>query len=226
MPIVAGKDCVRHLIAALQRRGYTCIGPTVRDAAVVYDEIRSEQELPIGITDEQEGGTYRLKARGDEARFGFTAGPQSIKQYLFPSSTLLMTARRTSEGFTTQTARDQAPPYAFIGVRACDLNAIAVQDRTFLNGPYVDPTYKARREKAFIAAVNCGQAGRTCFCVSMEAGPMAKTGYDLALTEILEGGRHEFLIEPGSARGEEIVREIPNRSADDNDKTAAQRMID
>jgi sulfhydrogenase subunit beta (sulfur reductase) len=226
MPIVAGKDCVQHLIAALQRRGYTCIGPTVRDAAVVYDEIRSEQELPIGITDEQEGGTYRLKARVDEARFGFTAGPQSIKQYLFPSSTLSMTARRTSEGFTTQTATDQAPPYAFIGVRACDLNAIAVQDRTFLNGPYVDPTYKARREKAFIAAVNCGQAGRTCFCVSMETGPMAKTGYDLALTEILEGGRHEFLIETGSARGEEIVKEIPNRSAEDNDKAAAQRMID
>ncbi len=34
---------------------------------------------------------------------------------------------------------------------------------------------------------------------------MARGGYDLALTEILESGRHEFLVETGSERGEEVV---------------------
>ena len=52
--------------------------------------------------------------------------------------------------------------------------------------------YRARREKAFIVAVNCGQAGGTCFCVSMKTGPKARAGFDLALTEILEDGRHVF----------------------------------
>ena len=218
------KNCVHFLLNALQRRGYACIGPTVRDAAIVYDEIRSELDLPIGYTEEQEGGTYRLKQRTDEARFGYTVGPQSWKRFLFPPSTLLMKAQRTSDGFLAEAAADQAPPYAFIGVRSCDLHAIAIQDRIFLKGPYVDPTYKSRREAAFIVVVNCGQAANTCFCVSMETGPMAKTGYDLALTEILEEGRHQFLLEIGSERGAEVARELPSQPATEGDADAARRM--
>src|SRR5262245_20626574 len=219
--MVVAKDCVRFLLKALQKRGYKCVGPTVRDAAIVYEEIRSDQDLPIGYTDEQEGGTYRLKRRDDDARFGYTVGPQSWKRYLFPPSTLLMKARRTPEGFVAEAPADDAPPYAFIGVRACDLNAIAIQDRTFLEGPFVDPTYKLRRAAAFIAVVNCGQAGRTCFCVSMGAGPMARTGYDLALTEIIENGRHEFLVQAGSERGREVASELPARPSTDDDAAAA-----
>jgi ferredoxin len=223
---VAPKNIVDLLLQALRQRGYTCIGPTMRDAAIVYEEIRSEVDLPIGWTDEQEGGTYRLKKRSDEARFGYNVGPHSWKQYLFPPSTLLMKARRTEDAFVVEASSDPTPRYAFIGVRACELNAIAIQDRTFLNGPYVDLTYKRRREAAFIVAVNCGQAGKTCFCVSMETGPMAKSGYDLALTEMLEDGRHEFLIEIGSERGAEVARELPTRAADVNDTAAARRMVD
>jgi ferredoxin len=223
---VAPKDCVHFLLNALRQRGYACVGPTVRDAAIVYEEIRSEQDLPIGYTDEQDGGTYRLKKRNDEARFGYTVGPQSWKRYLFPPSTLLMKAHRTPDGFLAEPPADRTPPYAFIGVRACDLNAIAVQDRTFLNGPYVDSTYKARRESAFIVVVNCGQAARTCFCVSMSTGPMARTGYDLALTEILENDRHEFLVEIGTERGSDVARELPTRPATEDDTGAAHRMVD
>jgi formate hydrogenlyase subunit 6/NADH:ubiquinone oxidoreductase subunit I len=226
MAKVAANDCVHSLLNALRMRGYTCIGPTVRDAAIVYEEIRSEQDLPIGYTDEQDGGTYRLKKRQDEARFGYTVGPQSWKRYLFPPAALLMKAQRTPEGFVATTPVELTPRYAFVGVRACDLNAIAIQDRTFLNGPHIDPIYKARREAAFIVVVNCGQAGKTCFCVSMDTGPLAKTGYDLALTEILEDGRHEFLIESGSERGEEIAAEIPGRPGTLDDTSAAKRMVD
>src|SRR5262249_26907987 len=143
-----------------------------------------------------------------------------------PPSTLLMNAQRTADGFTATAAVDQSRPYAFIGVRSCDLHAIAIQDRTFLNGSYVDPTYKARRQSAFLVVMNCGHGGRTCLCVSMDTGPMAKTGYDLALTEILEDDRHEFLVEAGSQRGEEIAAELPTRQATDGDGTAAQRMVE
>jgi ferredoxin len=223
---LAPNTCIELLIQALRQRGYICVGPTVRDAAVVYEEIRSEKDLPIGWTDEQEGGTYRLKKRDDEARFGYTVGPQSWKRYLFPPSTLLMKAQRTADGFAVETPSHDSPPFAFIGVRSCDLHAIAVQDRTFLKGPYVDPAYKARREKAFIVVVNCGQAARTCFCVSMETGPMARAGYDLALTEILEDGRHEFLIEIGTDRGAEVANGLQTQPATGNDAAAAQRMVD
>jgi len=226
MARIAASDCVQFLLSALQKRGYICIGPAVRDGAVVYQEIQSERDLPIGYTDEQDGGTYRLKKRNDEARFGYTVGPQSWKQFLFPPSTLLMKAERTADGFRATAPEHSTARYAFIGVRACDLNAIAVQDRTFLNGPYVDPTYKARRESAFIVVTNCGQAARTCFCTSMNTGPMAKAGYDLALTEILEDDRHEFFVEGGSELGQEIAAELPGREAAAEDRAAADRMTE
>ena len=97
-------------------------------------------------------------------------------------------------------------------MRSCDLHAIAVQDRTFLEGSWVDRDYRARREGAFIVAVNCGQAGGTCFCVSMDTGPRADAGFDLALTELLDDGGHRFLVEVGSERGAEVLAELPHRA--------------
>ena len=58
-----------------------------------------------------------------------------------------------------------------------------------------------RRDHAFIVAVNCSQAGGTCFCVSMDAGPKVEAGFDLSLTELIEEGRHLFVMEVGSAAG-------------------------
>ena len=61
-----------------------CIGPTVRDDAIVYDEIEAIDDLPRGWTDEQDGGHYRLKRRDDDALFGYAVGPHSWKRFLHP----------------------------------------------------------------------------------------------------------------------------------------------
>jgi len=45
------------------------------------------------------------------------------------------------------------------------------------------------QEVDVIVAVNCVKRGN-CFCTSMNTGPGAKEGYDLAMTEVLEGGKH------------------------------------
>src|SRR5829696_1805517 len=197
----AGLD---QLFGTLQRRGYTLIGPMVRDRAIVLDELDSTADLPAGWTDVQEGGTYRLARRDDDALFGHNAGPNSWKSFLFPSELRIWTARRAADGSLDVTEDDAPPPrYAFIGVRSCDLHAIAIQDRVFMDGGYVDTDYQRRREGAFIVAVNCGQAAATCFCVSMDTGPKATAGFDLALTEVLGDGRHGFVVEVGTQRGAE-----------------------
>ncbi len=212
------------LIAALAGRGYTVIGPTVRDRAIVYEEISSAADLPEGITDEQEGGTYRLHARGDRARFGFNNGPNSWKHHLFPPNLTLWKARRSEDGGITYAApEEERPRYAFIGVRSCDLAAIGVQDRVFIGDAYTDADYEARRRDAFIVAVNCSKAGNTCFCVSMGTGPRARGGYDLALTELLDG-EHRFLVEAGSDRGAELLAELEAAEAADEDREAAAEV--
>jgi sulfhydrogenase subunit beta (sulfur reductase) len=215
-----------RLLAALGAAGYTVVGPTVRDGAIVYDELRSAADLPVGWTDRQEAATYRLERRADEARFGYNVGPHSWKRFLDPARRRLFRARRTDDGFEVLPEGEPAPRLALIGVRGCELLAIQIQDRVFLGGAHVDPVYAARRAAAFVVAVNCGQAGATCFCVSMGAGPAAGAGFDLALTELLDEGGHRVLVEVGSARGAEILAGVPAAPAGEADRAAAAAAVD
>jgi sulfhydrogenase subunit beta (sulfur reductase) len=219
-----------RLLDALRSRGYQLLGPQVRDGVIVYDEIHSVSDLPAGWTDEQEGGKYRLKRRDDDAMFGYNVGPHSWKKYLHPPVVSLWHAKRGEEGWQVQDDTPEPSKRAFIGVRACELNAIAIQDKVFLNGPYVDAQYQARREGVFIVAVNCGQAGATCFCASVGAGPKADKGFDLSLTEVLEGkGRgteaHYFVVEAGSKEGMELLAAIPHRDASAEELEEADNVV-
>ena len=47
----------------------------------------------------------------------------------------------------------------------------------------------------------------------MGTGPQVTGGFDLALTEVLSGGEHFFVVEAGTMRGAEIIRELPERPA-------------
>jgi sulfhydrogenase subunit beta (sulfur reductase) len=222
-----GLDGLAGLVQTLRDRGYRVVGPTVRDGAVVYDDLESADELPAGWTDVQAGGHYRLERRDDQARFGYAVGPHSWKQFLFPPRSLMWSATRTQDGFEVETPQlpDDAP-YAFFGARSCELHAIAIQDRVFLEGSGPDAIYAANRRRAFVVAVNCGEPGGTCFCVSMETGPKATFGFDLALTELLDDARHAFLVEVGTAEGAAILDVVPNEPANEADIGAAQRVVD
>ncbi len=229
--IVVEREHFQLLLDALVQKGYRVVGPTVRDGAIVYDEVTSVADLPVGWTDEQDGGTYRLKRRADGALFGYVVGPHSWKKFLFPPVLKLFSAKRTDQGFEIISSENESssttnnPQFAFIGVRSCELHAIAIQDKVFMNGQYVDPTYKSRRENVFIMAVNCGQAGSTCLCVSMNTGPKATSGFDLALTEILEDSRHYFVVEVGTERGAEILREVPHQAAREDEQATAKQIV-
>jgi sulfhydrogenase subunit beta (sulfur reductase) len=220
-------DGLDALFGALSSRGYQVLGPTVRDGAIVYDEIESTAELPVGWKDVQDGGTYRLVRRDDDARFGFAVGPTSWKRFLFPPRIRLWKA--TQESPASELEIEEEPheprPFAFVGVRACELAAIAIQDRVFMGGRHVDRDYAARRENALLVAVNCHEPGGTCFCVSMDTGPKARDGYDLVLTELLDGG-HRFLVEAGSERGDEILAELGGVEAAEQDLRAAAQQAE
>lgn len=200
----------QRLLDSLIKRGYQVLGPTVRDGAIVYDELKFAADLPVGWTDEQEAGRYRLRRRNDndEARFGYVVGPQSWKKYLHPSEVRLLTAERSGQTFRILNHESAPPRRAFLGVRACELAAIAVQDRVLQGDRYRDPIYAARREGVFIVAVNCTQAAPTCFCTSMGTGPRARGSFDLVLTELVGPGKHEFVIEAGSDAGAEVLAEL------------------
>jgi sulfhydrogenase subunit beta (sulfur reductase) len=222
-PGVITRDGLAALIAALRGDGFRVLGPTLRDEAIVYDDIEAVDDLPAGWTDQQDGGHYRLARRDDDAVFGYAVGPHAWKQFLHPPLQQLWRAEKDADGIRVVTPPEPGERFAFLAVRSCELHAIAIQDRVFLQGPYVDRHYQARRDGVFIVAVNCGQAGGTCFCTSMNTGPRATSGYDLALTEFV-GETHEFLLEPGTDRGAALLSRLPHRAAEPRDTDRAAQI--
>ena len=215
------KTELQPIFQALRAAGYTLIGPTLGEGAIIYNEIEQLSDLPIGWTERQEAGRYQLSRRDDQAYFGYAVGPHSWKKFLFPAQLTLFSVQRHNGSFTA-TLNDTPPPrYAFIGVRPCDLQAIGIQDRVFMAGIYQEPSYKARRQAAFILAVNCTEPGGTCFCASMHTGPQAESGFDLALTELDD----IFLLEIGSELGRELLTEVDWRPAGAFELQTARRAL-
>ncbi|MCX5893555.1 MAG: sulfite reductase subunit A, partial [Deltaproteobacteria bacterium] len=77
------------LLTALDHLGYQAVGPTLRDGQLIYGDLTGVADLPVGWTDAQEPGAFRLQKRDDQALFGYGVGQQSWKQFLFPSHHLL-----------------------------------------------------------------------------------------------------------------------------------------
>ncbi len=224
-PVLLDRAGLQALLDALAARGFDVVGPTLRDGAIVYDRIARIEALPVGWTDRQDAGGYRLERRADAALFGYAVGPQSWKRFLHPPEELLWRAHRQADGFTIVPAPPSPAPFAFFGVRACELHAIAIQDRVFLGGAHQDPGYAARRQGAFLVALNCGTAGGTCFCTSMGTGPRAEAGFDLVLTEVIDADRHDFLAVPGSDAGAALLAVLPTRTAGPEAAAAAEAVV-
>ncbi len=208
------------LIAALRDRGHAVIGPTVRSGSVAYDEVTGVADLPGGWVDVQEAGSFRLEPDAGGALFAHTVGHDSLKRWLFPPSVPVWHARRDAGGALAVDGPPAPRPLAFVGVRSCDLHAVAIQDRVFLGGSQVEADYAARRRDAFLVAVTCGRAGGTCFCASMDTGPRASSGFDLALTELLDDAGHRFAVEIGSARGAEVIAAVATSAPGDAERAA------
>lgn len=202
------------LIAALRGRGYRVAAPLLRDGAVALDEIASAAELPRGVVDVQEPGRYRLEPGEEDFLFPVLHGAQSFKRFLHPARHTLLAARLANGEVALEEPPAPAGRWAFLGIRSCDLAALARLDRVLLDGLYPDAVYRRHRAGAFLVAVACERPGDTCFCVSTGTGPAPRDGFDVALTE-LGGGR--LLAEAGSEAGASLLEELPKERA-----TAAQ----
>lgn len=223
--VVIDRSGLDALITLLDRQGFRVLGPTVKDAAITLAEIGSTANLPIGWTDTQEAGGYRLQKHDRDSLFHYTVGAQSWKQFLYPAKSCIFKARRAGTELRVESGSSPEQKLALIGVRACDLQAIRVHDRVFAEGEYRELGYARRRSNMFVVAVNCSKASATCFCTSMSSGPRATDDFDLCLTELIDKKSHSFLLEAGSSYGQEMLAQLPSRPATDADSAAAAKVI-
>jgi ferredoxin len=182
-------------------------------------------DLPAGWTDEQGPGHYRLKRRDDPGFFGYSVGPQSWKRYLHPPEVRLWSAQRQGECLRILDNELPRHKYAFLGVRACELAAIARQDRALIGDRYRDPIYEACRRDLFTIAVQCTQAAATCFCASMGTGPRVNDACDLIFTELSGANGHRFVVETGSNLGAEALSELEVAAATEQDLEEARAAV-
>ncbi|MDJ0631007.1 MAG: 4Fe-4S dicluster domain-containing protein [Rhodobacter sp.] len=210
------------LIGALVGAGWRVIGPQEVDGTIAYEELRTADDLPRGRTDDQEAGHYRLTEGRPEAWFDYVVGPQSWKKWLYPSRRKLWSATKTADGFEIDDRAEDYPKTAFFGVRPCEIAAIERQDAVFDNGSFTDTDYARRRAATLIVAVQCARSAATCFCASMNTGPHAEEGFDLALTELDPDGDHRFLLQIGSAQGAALADGLPLRDATGDDHATAR----
>ncbi len=215
------KQRFQELLDLLSRGGFRVLGPVVRHGAVVFDDVQRVDEFPLGLREEQQAGQYRLVAGAPGEIFGVVNGPGSLKPSFFAAAEPLLEIRRERQSFTVSDVPPPQQRLAFIGVRACDLAAVAVQDRIFLHDRFRDTHYATRRENVLFIAVNCTRAAATCFCVSMGTGPEATRGHDVVLTELDDA----FVLHAVSPAAGELIAPLQLQAASEGEVGAARDRI-
>ncbi|HNY42698.1 MAG TPA: 4Fe-4S dicluster domain-containing protein [Bryobacteraceae bacterium] len=201
------------LIQLLRAQGYEVHAPVKQGPALRLAPIGSASDLPAGIDSVTSPGRYRLAPASDRRIFGAGPAADAAKRLLHLPESRFAKAERQDGAFHILQDAPVAAKIALFGIRPCDVAAIARMDRVLLKDRYADPPYQAHRAQSFIVAANCVRSAGTCFCASMETGPRAQTGFDIALTESRgEGG--EFLAESGSAQGAAVLAELKAPAAD------------
>ena len=214
------QEDLQRLFDALVEAGYRCVGPAVRDGAIQFVPLRAAAELPTGVHDQQAPGSYRLEQTGGSRRFGWANGPQALKPMTFAPSESLWRARRVDGQLRFEPVAPDPEPTAVIGVRACDLAALRLQEAHFLDGLSPDPGFRARRDALLLIGVDCSHPAETCFCADTGDGPALAYGFDIGLTELDDG----YLVRSGSPRGATVVNAMALVAVSDDQRDAAARQ--
>jgi len=215
-------ETLQDMILALNAAGYTCIGPKAKDGAIVYENLENAKELPWSIRDKQSPGEYKLEKIPEHKAFAFSNGAEAIKPILFkPRETVWRVARNDDGKLVFEPHTPKEKPIAIFGARACDISAMLIQDKVFIEGPSIDKRYEKRRNALFIIGVNCTYSSQNCFCVSAGTGPEIKNTYDVVMTEIQDG----FVISTGSKKGAVIIDKLNLKTSQAQECESAKKNI-
>jgi ferredoxin len=59
----------------------------------------------------------------------------------------------------------------------------------------------------------------------MKTGPKAESGFDLAVTEVLDNPKHFFIVEIGSEKGGKVLSDVPTKASSPGELESAARLI-
>ncbi len=205
------KEDLKSILESL-RGSYRIIGPKIKNNVITFDQIDGD-DIPIGYRDSQGQGYYRLNRVNENKIFSFSNGPDSFKRFLTPPSLEMFRFKRDKKSLTLTPLIPEEKPFAFLGIRACDLSAMRLYDKIFIEGIEKDNYYYTIRKNSLIIAVNCLYPGDNCFCHSIGTGPELKENFDIALTELDE----YLILEAVTQSGRKFLEGLSSERLIDDD---------
>ncbi len=161
--------------------------------------------------------SFRTITSAEEIAEGYLPTALPPNKYLLPPrETLLRFAWH--EELTVDPVIEATDTVAF-GVRPCDLHALELLDRIFVDDKH-DGHYRARRERMLLVGVECLEpCDDHCFCESM--GTLrAESGFDVLLTDLED----TYYVQVGSPEGKEFILGIRGvREAAYEDRTLLRK---
>ena len=204
---VLSREGLNGLLQVLAR-DYRVIGPTVRDRAIVYDEI-ARHRRSAGRLDRRAGRRALPRSRGATTRrcSATPSGriPGSVS--CIPPRAAAVARARAARTAASTCGPSRAPEPPLRVHRRARLRPAG--DR--------DPGSRVPRAAARRSALRGPPRGRVHRRGQLRRGgrhlllrldghrPAAERGFDLALTELLDDGGHRFLVEVGSERGADVL---------------------
>jgi ferredoxin len=213
-----------EMIDALTAQFDEVIAPELIDGVIRLRPIDSADELPTGVTDDQDPGSYRATSTGGGQRFSYAVGPDSLKAIVHPPRSAVWTVTRDDDGsVAVSVATNRTVRRAVLGARACDLAALERLGHTQLDGPHPDLHHAAARAGLFLIGVDCSRPAPTCFCESTGTGPWITEGADLSITELDGDNGVHYIMRAGSERGHAFADSLGLRVAEPDEVAAADR---
>ena len=167
----------------------------VSDLASITRKLRESSMYGTINTDDR--GTYEKIAEDQEGQVLVSVLPpvESIKGFLFPAKERVAVYPSDNEQGGLD---DNSAAQVIMGARACDLCALTILDKIFLEQDVADPFYKIRRDNTLLITTDCGEIHETCFCHLVDGKPYPKNGFDINFSPVTDG----YLVEVGTEKGQ------------------------
>jgi formate hydrogenlyase subunit 6/NADH:ubiquinone oxidoreductase subunit I len=149
--------------------------------------------------DGQGGEHWQMVTPTDNREFRAEASTASFsaKSFFFAEREVLF----RFEGGQFLSALPEVEPQVLFGVHACDLQAVAYQDRFFAH----DPHYQARRQATLLVGVDCLESCAGGFCSTVHSGPQVRTGSADLILLPRQDAAAPWLLLVGSHAGEQAI---------------------
>ncbi|MFC1887883.1 4Fe-4S dicluster domain-containing protein, partial [Candidatus Cloacimonadota bacterium] len=95
-----------------------------------------------------------------------------------------------------------------LGVTSCDLEALKLMDKIFLDEEFLDVYYKQHRENTILIGTDCHSILDTCHCTAYDLKPVPKDGHDIRMNLI----DSKIIFEPVTEQGGKFLEKVKNQN--------------